>query len=163
MESPSQYTIIVQIVNFIILLFVLKKVLYEPLLEASQKREETIRSKLDEADSVNAEALTFKEKYEKKLSTSKQEANALLAQAAAEGERIKSELIQEGRSEARHIHARAMEELERERENAYAALKKEVANLSADIASRILKESFDPASHAKFTAEFLRKAEKHAL
>lgn len=150
-------TIIIQIVNFVILLFFLNIFLYKPLKEAIAEREKKVKDALDEADSVNAQAFKLKEDYEEKIQSVKQESSQILQTANAEAQKNKAEMIEEGRLDIKHMNERAFYEIEKERKKAEEQLKNQVASVAVDMATKILKESLDVKSQDAIIDEFSRR------
>lgn len=150
-------TTILQAVNFIILFIVMQKMFFPYLMEEMKKREEMIKKDLDEAESVNAEALSLKEEYEAKLKGARQEATQIIQQASSEGERIKNELIAESKTEAHHITQRARTEIEQEKRKVMEELKNQVAALASAMAAKVLRESLDQESQQKIMEQILKK------
>lgn len=150
-------TIIIQIVNFVILLFFLNIFLYKPLKEAIASREKQVKDTLDEADSVNAQSLKIKEEYDEKMQNVKQEANQIIQTAVTEGQKMKTEIVEEGRLDVKHINERAFQEIERERKKTEESLKNEVASVAVEMATKILKDSLDERSQGAIVDEFTRR------
>jgi len=153
-------TVIIQIVNFLILLFFLNMFLYKPLKAAIEEREKKVKDTLDEADSVNAQALKLKEDYEEKMSGAKQEAARIVQSGNIEAQKNKAEIMEEGRLDIKHMNERAFHEIEREKKKAEEYLKKEAASVAVDMATKILKESLDPKAEGAIIDEFSRRIVK---
>lgn len=153
-------TIIIQIINFFILLFFLNLFLYKPLKEAIYLRENQVKNTLDEADSVNAQALKLKEEYEEKMRGAKQEETKIIQNAVIEAQKARTEIVEDGRRDIRYMNERAFEEIERERKKTEETLKNEVASLAVDMAEKILKESLDVKSQSAIIDEFSRRITK---
>jgi len=152
-------TLVVQIANFLILLVVLKMVLYEPMVAAIQEREGRIKRALDDAESINAEALSLKEQYETKLRAAQSEAARVVQNATQEGERLKSELVTEGHGEKQRIIDKGHQEVAYERQQATAEIRGRVVNLSVDMAGQLLRDTLGPSEHRAIVEQFVKKAE----
>lgn len=105
-------TIIIQIVNFFILLFFLNIFLFKPLKQAIKDREDKVRNTLDEAESINAEAEKLKEQYGQKLSQAKKEAQDIIQSAQDSAEKTKNEIIDDAKKEARYTTEKAVRDVE---------------------------------------------------
>jgi F-type H+-transporting ATPase subunit b len=153
-------TLVVQITNFLILLIVLKIVLFQPMVEAVGERERRIKKALDEADALNREAQGQKDQYDVRMKEARQEAAAMVNAATQEGERLKNELVEEGRKEASHLVDKGRSEVARERQDAMAGIRGQVVNLSAEMASQLLRGSMTADEHRRMAEEFVKKAER---
>jgi len=151
-------TLVIQIVNFIILFFALKVVLYEPMLKAIAERKDKVKKELDEAESVNREAKALKEQYDVKLRGVQQEASEIVASANKEGERRKSDLVEEGRKEAHFLVEKGRTELVREQQQALGELRGRVVELSVEMATRLFRDALTPDQHRALVEQFLKRA-----
>ncbi|MFH1454173.1 MAG: F0F1 ATP synthase subunit B [Armatimonadota bacterium] len=153
----SYPTIIIQIINFFILLFFLNAFLYKPLKAAISQREKQVRDTLDEADSINAQAIKLKEEYESKMAGAKTEAAKVLQDAVNEAQKEKTEIVESGREDVRRINERAFAEIERERKRAQDELKAQIASAAVEVATKILKESMNEKTQCAIIDEFTRR------
>jgi len=145
-------TTIVQIINFVILLVVLKKLILDDLMKALQERRHKIESDLDEADRLNAEAQALKDEFEEKLRQSRMMAQEALQKAAQEGERLKATIVDEGRAEAHRLVESGRQEIRAEHDRMFQELQAHIANRAVDVASRVLKDLLDPPTQAGMVA-----------
>lgn len=153
-------TLLIQIVNFVILLVAMKAVLYQPMVKAISDRQGRIKKELDEAEALNREAKALKDQYEAKVREAHNEAASIVASANQEGERRKSELIEEGRREAAFLVEKGRTELIREQQQALGDLRSRVVDLSVDMASRLFRDAVTPEQHRALVDSFLEKARK---
>ena len=151
-------TLVIQIVNFIILLVALKAVLYHPMVKAISDRQGRIKKELDEAEALNREAKALKEQYEVKMREAHSEAASIVAAANQEGERWKAEIIEEARREAAFLVEKGRTELTREQQQALTDLRTRVVDLSVDMASRLFRDAVTPDQHRALVDKFLEKA-----
>lgn len=142
-------TTIVQIFNFLILLYLLKKLVFNDLMKALEERRRKIEHDLDEADRLNAEAQDLKQEYEDKLRQARQMAQEAVQKAAQEGERLKSSLVDEGRAEARRLVESGRQEVSSERERIFGELEAHVADRAVDVAGKALKDLLDGPTQAR--------------
>lgn len=153
-------TLIVEIINFLVLLAVLKVVLFGPLTRSIEEREAKIKGQLDEAEALNAAATSLKAEYEQKLREARQEAEQILATATKEGERLKSQLVTEGNQEKQRIIDKGHSEVARERQEAMASVRGMAVGLSVDMATQLFKDTLGPEHHRALVEQFVAKAEK---
>lgn len=145
------------IITFIVLLFVLKKLAWKPLLEALTAREEKIRESLEQAEHARREAQRLIEENQKKMQHAQGEFQRLMREAREEAERLRAKRKQEAEAEARKIVEQGKMEIEREKEAALNQLRGEVADLAIRAAERILDEELDERKHRKLIDAFLTR------
>lgn len=147
--------LITQILNFAILLFLLHRFLYNPMLNMLAERRERIRDGLAEAERVRAEAEEQRQQYERELTRQRQESQERIQKAMQASEEAREEIIAEARKEAEQIKLRAREEIEYERRQALEQLRTQVADLSILAARRILDGAIDEGVHRQLIQSFI--------
>jgi F-type H+-transporting ATPase subunit b len=123
-----------------------------PALEA---RREAIAGQLSEAEEAKVEAQSLLDDYRQQLNEARSEANRIVEDARQQGESVRSEIVARAESEAEEITRRAREEAGAERERAAAALRGEVAELSLDLAQRVVSESVDREAQQALVDQFI--------
>jgi F-type H+-transporting ATPase subunit b len=142
-------------VTFLILLLLLRKIAWKPLLNALHLREESIRSSLERAEKAKEEAERLLEENRKNFQNAEEQAQKIINEGKAGAERIKNEIIEKANASSRRMIEQAREEIQREKEAALAELRREVADLAIQAASKILREELDERRHRKVVDEFL--------
>jgi F-type H+-transporting ATPase subunit b len=135
----SVWTLIV----FAILVAVLGKFAWGPILNMVEEREKGIQAKLDEAAAHNAEAAKLLEQHREQLADARRQASELIAEGRTAAERVRKEMEEKARTEAQGIVDRARAEIERERDAALEVLRKESVELALAAASRLMQENLD--------------------
>ena len=129
-----------QTIIFILLIFLLKKYAWKPILDAVNEREEGIKNALLSAEKAKEEMASLQSDNEETLKKARAEKDSLLK----EDREIKQQLIDdaknEAQSEAKKIISQAQETIQNEKKAAISDLKNQVASLSIDIAEKVLKE-----------------------
>jgi len=132
--------------SFLILLFILGKFAWKPILNSVNEREQGIREALNEADKARQEMQDLKSDNEKILNDARAERDAMLKEARD----IKSNLIEEAKDEAKVQANKLMEQtktaIQNEKSAAIADIKSQVANLSIDIAEKVVKDELSDKS-----------------
>lgn len=154
-------TVAAQIVNFLVLAWLLKRFLYRPVVEAMQKREEGIASRLAQAEQRERQAQAEAAAYRGKMAAIDREREAQLGQAREEAERERHALLEKARSEARASRERWQHDLEREQADFDAALAREMAEAAIDVARRALGDLADARLEAQALAALAQRL--HAL
>ena len=143
------------LVVFGILVFILGKYAWGPILAAVDAREKGIQAALDEAAERNQEAETLLEKYKENLADARRQANELLAEGKVAGDSIRMEIEEKARGEAQSIIERARAEIERERDAAIAEIKRESVDLALSAATRLMKENLDQEKDRALVERYL--------
>lgn len=149
--------LITQILNFAILLFLMQRFLYKPMLNMLQERRERIRESLAEAERVREEAERQRQEYERELARQRQESQERIQRAMQASEEAREQIIAEARREAEAIKARAREEIEYERRQALEALRLQVADLAILAARKVLDGALDEKAQRQLIQEFIDK------
>ena len=89
-----------QVVNFLILLFLLKKFAYKPILDMLDERKKSIEDAINNAETAKNEAEKMRKEYETRLAEAKQEAQEIMGKATKLGEEMKREIVENAQSEA---------------------------------------------------------------
>jgi F-type H+-transporting ATPase subunit b len=123
---------------FVLLLFVLKKFAWIPILSMLKEREESISSSLDLAKQTKLEMEKLKSDNEKLLAEARHEREAIIVEANKTKDRIIAEAKEKAQSEASRLVENALQNIENEKRAAMNAIKMQVAELSIEIAEKVL-------------------------
>lgn len=134
------FTFIAQIVNFLILLALLRHFLYGPIQNIMNQREDEVRSRLEEARQKLVEAEEKGVRYQKKIDEFENQKETLLKTAHNEAEQKKSELIAEARKEVENMRNKWIESVKNEKESFYSELYQQTAEKIVDIVERIIRD-----------------------
>ena len=129
-----------QTVIFVLLIFLLKKFAWKPILDAVNEREDGIRSALKSAEKAREEMASLQSENEDTLKKARLERDGLLKEAREIKQKLIEEAKNEANNEAKKIIIQAQETIESEKNAAIVDLKNQVANLSIEIAEKVLKE-----------------------
>jgi F-type H+-transporting ATPase subunit b len=132
------FTLFVQLANFVILLFVLNELLYKPILAKIKEREETIRADRDTVDSLWKQVRDQEERHEEELAGARQSAAQEKASLLAEAKRVESEVLDKARTEASSIVDDVRASVEKEAVEVRAAIRTQMAPLARSIAQKLL-------------------------
>jgi F-type H+-transporting ATPase subunit b len=142
-----------QSVLFIILLVILKKYAWGPILNSVEEREEGIRSAIDEAKAAKEEMAQLKASNEDLLKEARIEREAMLQEARAIKDKIVGDASNTAKEEAAQIITAAKATIESEKQKAMVEIKNQVAELSIEVASLILKENLSSDAKQSELAE----------
>ena len=129
-----------QTIIFILLIFLLKKFAWKPILDAVNEREEWRKNALLSAEKAKEEMASLQSDNEQTLKKARSERDLLLKEAREIKQQIIDESKNEAKSEAKKIISQAQETIQNEKNAAIVDLKNQVASLSIDIAEKVLKE-----------------------
>jgi len=155
--NPEPGTLFWTAATFIILLLILKKVAWGPILQTLAEREKRIREALEKAEATQKEAAAAMARHQESLEAAKREAQDLLAKSRKTAEAVKEEIVQKAQTEAANILERAKREINLEREKAVAELKKQAAELSIMIASKLIGKSLSKDEHKKLIEQSIKE------
>src|SRR5690554_5308966 len=147
------------IISFLILLFILRKFAWKPILGAVNSREESIKQALAAAEAAKREMENLHADNERILQEARLERENLLKEARE----LKNKIINDAREEAKlttdKMIVQAQEAIESNKKSAIADLKNQVAELSIEIAEKVVKnELSDKAKQEKLVVDMLDKA-----
>jgi F-type H+-transporting ATPase subunit b len=131
------FTVAAQVVNFLLLLYLLKRFLYRPILRAMDKREQGIADRLAEAEKARHEAEQLASEYQRKSSRLEAQRSQLLGQAEADAEQHKKQLLAQARDATEELRNGWVEALQREQAQFLGELKQ---RLGAEVV-RICRKS----------------------
>ena len=129
-----------QTIIFILLIFLLKKYAWQPILDAVNEREEGIKNALLSAEKAKEEMASLQSDNEETLKKARAERDSLLKEAREIKQQLIEDAKNEAQSEAKKIISQAQETIQNEKKAAISDLKNQVASLSIDIAEKVLKE-----------------------
>ncbi|MGI5835252.1 MAG: F0F1 ATP synthase subunit B [Chloroflexota bacterium] len=142
-------------VNFILLLLLLTKFLYRPVVRMLDNRAALVKESMERAESIKEQLLRTSEESKRQLEAARKEAQAIIDQANQMAQVVKTQARQEAQVEADKIVAKARAQLEQERELAVAELRREMADLVVAAASKVVGQSLDDKAQHRLIEEFL--------
>jgi F-type H+-transporting ATPase subunit b len=142
-------SLIVQAVNFIILLLVLHRLLYKPLMATMEARSVAIKTALDEAQAARAEAARQGEENAARLKAAYAEAAAIQEQARKEAAEEQRRLVEAARAEAQRMMESAKAQLEADVRRAREDLRREVSEIAISVAEKLIRKSLRDEDHRR--------------
>lgn len=149
---------IFQLVMFLILLALLKKFAWGPLMGIMKTREEHIAGEINAAESSRLEAKKLVEEQRTMLKEARVEAQGLIEGARKQGDVQRDEIIVLARSEAERIKEAAKLEIEQQKEKAVAAIREQVASLSVLVASKVIERELNAKDQDKLINQYIQEA-----
>lgn len=153
--NPHVNQIIYSAIAFFVLLAILGKLAFPPLVGILQKRSDTIRESLEAAEKTQEEAGKMLDEYKQQIANAREESQKIIEQGRKFGESMKEEIAQKARQESEQALARAAAEVNREKERALAEIQSSIADLTIGAASRVIGASLDKKGHEKLIEDYL--------
>jgi F-type H+-transporting ATPase subunit b len=141
--QPDPGLIIWTIITFLILLFILKKAAWKPLISALQKREETIAGSLQKAEQARLDAERLLKEHSEKIAQAEAQSQKIINEGRQLAEKIKENITTDAKAAADKIVKDSKEEIEKSRQMALESLKKDISNIAILAASKIISENLD--------------------
>ena len=147
--------LVAQLVNFTILMIVLRIFLYRPLLRILDERRKRIQEGLSRAEQAAEQASASEGEARQIVEQARVEGREAIQRSQEAAERLREELEERARQDADRIVTRAREELQAERDRAIQQLHEEFADLTVAAAERVIGQSLDRAAHQRLIDEVL--------
>ncbi len=148
--------LIAQIINFLVIMAVLRMFLYRPMLNMLDQRREKIRESLSAAEKARAEAANRSRENEEIINQARRQAQDIIRQAEERAKQREQQIVTEASAQVDAMKTRAQGEVEYERQQAMGALRGEVAQLSLAIARKTIGASLvNESAHAQIVDEVL--------
>ena len=149
------------IITFVLVLTVLGKFAWKPLLQSLDEREEKIRGSLEQAEKARAEAAELLKQNEKNMARAEEEFQKAIRDGKALAEKMKDEIVTKAKQQAQHELQMAKDEIQRDIVAAKQQLRTEVADLAIKAAEKILDETLDQQRQKKVVDSFLNQMPKN--
>jgi len=151
------WTIILQICNLLLTIWLFKKFLLKPVQKILQQRQEMVNADLDAAEAARVEAQTAQAEYARSLEGAREEADALMRGAAQTAQTRSEQILNDAKQEAAAIRAKASEDIARDRKNAVNEIKNDISQIAVSIASKVVEKEISEKDHEKLIEEFIDK------
>ena len=142
-------SLIIQAINFVILLFLLYRFLYKPLLAKMEERSGAIKKSLDEAQAARTEATRQQEENAARLKAAYGEAAAIRQQALKEAAEEQKRLIDAARAESQRMIESAKGQLDADVRKARDELRREVGEIAVSVAEKLIRKSLRDEDHRR--------------
>ncbi len=153
--------IIWTMITFALLVVVLGKFAWKPILQALQAREHEIADALKRAEEAKKDAERMMQENKIAMDKASNETARLIAEGRAMAEQLKNDIVAKANESAKKMLDQAKDEISREKDAAMSALRSEVAELSISVAEKILDESLDGAKQKKMVDKVLQQLQKN--
>ena len=149
------FTMLFAWANLLILYFVLRKLLFNPIKNMIDSRQKEIDDMYENAEKNKAEAEEMRESYEKKLESATEESEEILRSAQRRALLREEEILKEAAEQARRTKERAEEQIELEKKRALNDVKDQVSSMAIGIASAVIERDVSEDEHRELIDDFI--------
>jgi F-type H+-transporting ATPase subunit b len=150
------FTLVCQICNLLIQMFIMKKLLLDKVLAVLDERRRLADAQLEDARKAKTEADAIKSEYEQNMAEAKATANQLVADAQKTATARSEELLSEARAQATALKQKAEADIEQEKKKAVNEIKDEIGGIAMEIASKVVEREISENDHKDLIDEFIR-------
>ncbi len=143
------------VITFVILLLILWKAAWKPIVDALDDRAEKVRDDIERAETNRVESEKLLTEHRELLKQAKDTAEKIVSDSKTTAEKVKSEILLKTTEESRELLERAKKEIEVSKERALTEMKSEIVNISTDIAAKIIMKNLKPEDNANLVKETL--------
>ena len=155
--TPDVSMLILTWVTFFILLGILYKFAWKPILNAVQAREDSIRKSVEEADQIKAELSRLEETIRAKMDEAQQKAQLIISESKKAAQESAKIFQEKAKEEAQIILTNARREIQEEAHKAQVQLKMESAKVAVALAEKIIRRSMDQEKSKRFIDDLIKE------
>ncbi|MBK8398216.1 MAG: F0F1 ATP synthase subunit B [Leptospiraceae bacterium] len=145
------------LITFLIVVFILKKFAWGPIIHALDERAEKIHGDIEKADKIRKDAEGLLASYNEKLTAARDEAIAIVNEANADATRLKAKTLQDTQDEIKSLKEQSLKDIELAKVKAVQEIQTQIVDLSITIAGQILQTKLKPEEHAKYVQDEITK------
>jgi len=149
----------IYLVNFLLVLVLLRLFAYKPILQLMDQRAERIKESLEAADRARADAASSREAIQEQITEARREGQRIMDQTREAAERFRTEEMDKARREAEAFVERARSDIQRERDTALAEVRASFGDLAITAAERVIRSSLDRTAHEELINQVLEEGE----
>lgn len=157
--NPIQfdYTVVATVLSFLLLVYMLSKLAWKPLMKMMEERRTNIETMLTQADNDRKQAEQIKREYQEEMRKARQEAQEVIAKATKLSEVRANEILAAASEESEKIKKSALLDIGRERDRAIIEVKAQVADLSVLVAEKIIRQKLDMKGQGQLIEQFIQE------
>lgn len=150
-------------VTFVLLVLMLYKFAFGPLMELQQKRQDEIHESIREAERLREEAHQLLADYQEQMTKARQESEQILERARKVGESTKREMLEEAKEQSERNLEKSREQIQRETREALRQIQEEVADITLIAAEKVTRKSLSDEEHLRMIKETLEEIDLDAV
>ena len=151
------WTLIAQLCNLFLQVFLIKKFLFKPIRNILEKRKALADAEIREAERAKEEATAIKTEYEENMKNAREKANEILTTAQKSAQAQSEDIIREASKQAVSIKEKAERDIEQEKRKAVNEIKNEIGGMAMEIAGKVIEREIKAEDHTKLIDEFIEK------
>jgi F-type H+-transporting ATPase subunit b len=151
--NPDTGLMIWTIITFAVVVLVLGRFAWKPLLQAVESREEKLRADIKAAEESRLAAEKMRQDYERQMTEVEARTRQLLADAQTEAHRLREEMLKAAQDESARLSEKTRQQLAEEQQRLMRELRAEVVSLSVKAAEKLLRKSVDKSVQDRFVQE----------
>jgi F-type H+-transporting ATPase subunit b len=154
---PATAELVWGVICFAVVAFVLMRFAWPSIRKSIEEREQKIQGDLESAENARSEAAQQLEEYKKQLAEARSEANKIIEEARQSAEDVRKDIIAKSEREAENIVTRAQEQIQAERLRTVQELQRQIADLSIELAEKVVGRSLDGQSQRDLVDAYIRE------
>lgn len=151
----------IQILNFVVLLYILKRLLYRPILDVLEKRQQSIA----ETEKIRTELVSERELLQKEkadaLKETRKQAEQMLLEARQRGDQLVLQLQQDAQKQTEDLIAQGKRDLKLREEESWQRMRKEIKQVAIEVAEQVLENELTPEQQKMLANESVRRLKEH--
>ena len=151
----NPFTMIFAWINLLILYLFLKKILFKPIKNMIDSRQNEIDEMYKNAEEAEKNAEAMRVDYENRLATANEESENIIKKAVRRAQLREEEILREANEKAERVMERAEEQIELEKKQAINDVKDQISTMAVGIASAIIERDVDSSEHSDMIDEFI--------
>jgi len=148
--------LIAQAINFGVVVWVLYKFAYKPLLKNMNERNEVIKRGLEDAKVAQQHLEKAEDEREKRIIEAKSEAKKILEESKQQAEKNKADMVANAEKETEYIVMQAKKQIEKEKEKMVQDVKKEIGQLVVESTQKVLAKQLDEGSQKEIIGQSIK-------
>lgn len=152
--------LLAQIVNFLLILYILKRFAYKPILAALERRSKKIEDSLRYAREMDSKRAALTEELAASRTTALRDAEQIIAGAEADAQKLRIELLAQAKEDAKRVTEQTRESLALERSRLLASVREDVADLVVDTTEKVLASHLRPQDRQELLERATRQLAK---
>ncbi len=152
---PATSELIAGILAFLIIGYFAWKYVFPTITKTLEARQSAVKAELESAEAAKVEAEKLRSDYREQVAGAREEANRIVEEARQAGEAVRADILAKAEQEASAIKERARADIEGERERVAASIQREVANLSLDVAEKVIGSTLDREAQQALVARYI--------
>ena len=154
--SVNLWDILISLANLLVMLLIVKRFLFKPVMKVMVQRQEQVDKIYDDANQDREAAGSMKQEYETRLASAREEADSLVKNAVQTAQRKGDAIVAEAASQASHLKQKAEEEIAMEKKQMLQSVQSEISDLAVSIASKVVEREVQQKDHDAFVDEFIK-------